>query len=348
LLSTQGSPSREMSNESALRASLSAWRHLSRDVAPPLAVWAATGAPPPLRPPAAATAAPALLTQLGAADEALLARLRQRQEQLRVVPTELPPSIKLPVALERPLAGLLAYQRKVRAEVMLHADGAALLEDAEASLKLKRSRRARQPREVREVERVERKRVHDSEARRRRTRDGFVIQLLAHGDEFRLFHREARRATGRRAKSVLGDFDSKAKKGKKEADRTQRDRIKALRESNMDDYMQLVKVRGVCVQDELGRVAPRSPHRRPIPSSISCPPLSHLVDRRPHRCFPSYSPFVRAVSVAGLEERANHAAARADGRLPGGVGRKGPGPKGRRPSVGQRRSPVRRGILFRG
>ena len=82
-----------------------------------------------------------------------------------------------------------------------------------------------------------------TQVRRRRTREGFLSKLQAHGDDFRLFHREAHRATQRCAKAVLKDFDSKAKKDNKEVERAQRERLKALRESNIDEYMKLIKVK---------------------------------------------------------------------------------------------------------
>ena len=80
----------------------------------------------------------------------------------------------------------------------------------------------------------------DAEALRRRGREEFLARLVAHSDEFKAFHRDARRAGGRLSKAVIADFDSKAKRESKERDRAQRERLRALRENNIDEYMKLV------------------------------------------------------------------------------------------------------------
>ena len=64
---------------------------------------------------------------------------------------------------------------------------------------------------------------------------GVLARLVAHSDEFKAFHRDARRAGGRLSKAVIADFDSKAKRESKERDRAQRERLRALRENNIDE-----------------------------------------------------------------------------------------------------------------
>jgi ATP-dependent helicase STH1/SNF2 len=128
----------------------------------------------------------------------------------------------------------------VRAQVAALADSTAMRDEAVSSLALRRVRRQRQPRELREVERVERKRQADMEARRRRRREDFLTRLSAHHEEFRGFHKEAHRTGVRLARAVLASFDTKAKKENKERDKAQRERLKALRENNIEEYMKLI------------------------------------------------------------------------------------------------------------
>ena len=125
------------------RARLYAYRHLNRGLAPPAAVWQATGAVATPSMSAAECSPAALAAAAASADEALLERLRERQRQVRVVPAGLPQPVQVQLALERPLAGLIAMQRRLRAEVLSHADGTALLDDADAALRLVRPRRPR-------------------------------------------------------------------------------------------------------------------------------------------------------------------------------------------------------------
>ena len=104
----------------------------------------------------------------------------------------------------------------------------------------RRARRPRQPRELREAERHERKRVAEAEAAASRRRHEFLTALQAHTDEFKSFHREARKTASRLGKAVLASFDSKARKDRRDGERAQRERLKALKENNMEEYMKLV------------------------------------------------------------------------------------------------------------
>jgi hypothetical protein len=78
------------------------------------------------------------------------------------------------------------------------------------------------------------------ENRRKQQRNGFLNTLLQHAEEFKVFHRETRRTGHKLAKSVLQDFESKARRENKERERAQRERIKALRDNNLDEYMKLI------------------------------------------------------------------------------------------------------------
>ena len=221
-----------------VRAAVCAYRHVTRGLVPPPEVWnAALGDTTP-RPPV--VSAPALVGEFALSEERLRQRLEQRQEALRVVPPGLPPDVQLTLALERPLTGLRALQRRVRAGVSAVADGSAMRADAEQSLSLRRVRRARLPRELREVERIERKRQFDADVLRKRRRELFLARLTSHHDEFRAFHREARKSGGKLAKAVLASFEQKERRENKEAQRERRERLRALRENNIDEYMKLV------------------------------------------------------------------------------------------------------------
>ena len=134
---------------------------------------------------------------------------------------------------------LVLAQRLRRAVALADGDGGAEITALE-SLAFRRERRPRPVRETREMERLDRTRQSDAEALRRRGREEFLARLVAHSDEFKAFHRDARRAGGRLSKAVIADFDSKAKRESKERDRAQRERLRALRENNIDEYMKLV------------------------------------------------------------------------------------------------------------
>ena len=74
---------------------------------------------------------------------------------------------------------------------------------------------------MRESERLERQRRIDAENRRKQQRNGFLNTLLQHAEEFKVFHRETRRTGHKLAKSVLQDFESKARRENKERERAQ-------------------------------------------------------------------------------------------------------------------------------
>ena len=250
----------------SLRAEIEAYRHLSHGVAPPRALWRAATGPPPLL--SSIASADTLQSQLDASEASSLRLLRARWEELRRVPPSLPRPIQLALALERPLPGLLALQRRLRADVLSAVDGSTRASDAERTLMLRRGRRARQPREQREVERAEKKRQMDAEVRRKRRRDEFLLKIglrppthfshmshptfpishllflflliVAHHDEFKAQHKEWARTAVKLGRAVLGSFDLKARKEVKEKERQQRERLKALRENNIDEYMKLI------------------------------------------------------------------------------------------------------------
>lgn len=210
--------------EGALLEELDVYRHLIHGVAPRADVWrravGVVGTSP-------VSNGATLLERVNHWDAQLLARLRARQQELLFVPPTLPEPLQHVVAIERQLPALLTLQRKVWSEVLAHTDAADLCSEAAESLSMRRMRRQRGQRELREVERLDRKRTLDAEVRRKQRRDGFLSQLLAHGEEFKAFHREGRRAGTKLGKAVLSDFESKAKRENKERERAQRERLKA-------------------------------------------------------------------------------------------------------------------------
>lgn len=228
--------------DAELMSQISSYRHLARGIAPPPAVWqgALHGAAPP--PPSTATveSADVLLEDERTANAALVARLTMRQAEMRDVPTDLPPQVRVALAIERQLPGLLVQQRQLRAEMVGYADRSRLIDEAAASLSLRRARRTRQQREVREAERNEKKRAADEEQAQRGRRADFLTTLTAHAEEFRAFHREARRGAQRLGRAVLSDFDGKARKERRDGERERKERLKALKENNMEEYMKLV------------------------------------------------------------------------------------------------------------
>ncbi len=141
-----------------LRAQLSAYRHLSRGVAPPNAV-AQRCFGTPLAPPISGEA---LLEAEAAADQQLLEALDTRQAELRDAPSELPAPLRLPLAVERTLPAVLPMQRALRSEIVGFCDRSRLLDDAMTSLAMQRPRRTRQQREIRDSERAERKRAAEN------------------------------------------------------------------------------------------------------------------------------------------------------------------------------------------
>lgn len=141
-------------------ANIMAYRNLSRGVCPPASIWLRSGAaleaPQSMQPPMSSSE---LRSAQQNEDKQLFERLNARQQELRAVPTDLPMQIRVPLAIERALPALLPGQRAMREVVMGYADRTRLLDDAAASLSLRRARRVRQPREFREAERSERKRA---------------------------------------------------------------------------------------------------------------------------------------------------------------------------------------------
>ena len=144
-------------------------------------------------------------------------------------------------------------QQALRAEISSYCDRSRLLDEAGSSLALRRARRTRPPREIREAERTERKRASEMDALRKRRRDDFLQAVAAHTDEFRGFHRDARRSAQRLGKAVLADFDRKKRTEKRDGERAQRERLRALKENNMEEYMKLGEGRCLATPLSLGR-----------------------------------------------------------------------------------------------
>jgi hypothetical protein len=78
------------------------------------------------------------------------------------------------------------------------------------------------------------------DAARKRRRDDFLGVLSAHVDEFKSFHRDTRRSAQRLGKAVLASLEVQARKERRDGERAQRERLRALKENNMDEYMKLV------------------------------------------------------------------------------------------------------------
>ncbi|KAL1499698.1 hypothetical protein AB1Y20_011893 [Prymnesium parvum] len=220
-------------------AAVNVYRHLSRGILPPPELWEASGVAS-LSPPAPLLPSPLLLASEARVHATVAHRSALRAAELRDVPSALPPALRLAAALERRLPSFAALQRRVRLDVSCAADACAEVMSAEASLALRRGRRQRLAREVRDAERGDRKRAADCEARRKRRREEFLAQLVSHHEEFVKFHREVRRAGTKLFKGVLADLDSKARRATKEKEKAQRERLKALKENNMEEYMKLV------------------------------------------------------------------------------------------------------------
>ena len=239
MASTSGASSSTPSSrlDPVLASQIDCYRHVARGIAPSAASWEQATGEPPLGP---VLSSAELTRQASAADANMLERLRARQQELHETPAMLPDAVKEVVAIERQLPYWLVLQRRMWSEVLGHADGMELHNEAQESLTLRRVRRARQPRELRESERLERKRSLDADAKRKQRREEFLAAILRHGEDFRTFHKESRRTGNRLAKAVLQDFDSKARREAKEREKGQRERLKALRENNLDEYMKLI------------------------------------------------------------------------------------------------------------
>ena len=265
--------SADSASASQLRAQLSSYRHLVRGVAPPPTTWQRAAGQPAAGLLSTPLSSDALLAAEAASDEHVLARLAARQADLRDVPVDLPPPIRQPLALERQMPSMLHFQRAVRAEVGGFCDRVRLLDEASSSLSLRRARRIRQPRELREAERTERKRKEEMDIARRTRRTEFLNALNAHSEEFKGFHREARRTSQRLGKAVLLSFEMQARKERRDQDRTQRERLRALKENNMDEYMKLVSS---CPPARLPSAVSPARRARParLPSAVALPALA--------------------------------------------------------------------------
>ena len=228
-----------MADEAArLRAQIASYRHLVRNIAPPAATWQASiQEVPHLQTPLSSEE---LLDAEAAAEDQILERLRARQAELRDVPSDLPNTVRVPLVIERSMPGLLPMQRSLRSEFCSHVDRSSLLEQANASFSLRRPRRQKQQRELKEADKTEKKRSMEVEAAKRKRREDFLSALAQHTDEFKSFHRDARRGAVRLGKAVLLHFEMERRKGKRDNEKAQRERLKALKENNMEEYMKLV------------------------------------------------------------------------------------------------------------
>ena len=276
-----------MEADAALRSQIFAYRSIVRGIAPPPEAFEHVhpnmGQPP--------LDSAALIEAEFSAESELAKGLQAHQHALCDVPADLPAPIRVPLAVERHLPGLLPMQRALRAEIGGYCDRSRLVEEATASLALRRARRTRQPRELRDAERTERKRATEAvrgctrpahlehrtppfsasltvplppahlasrwpnilhaiatsclpclrqDTARKRLRDEFLLAVAMHTDEFRGFHRDVRKGASRLGKAVLASFDGKARKEKRDGERAQRERLRALKENNMEEYMKLV------------------------------------------------------------------------------------------------------------
>ncbi|QQP38734.1 Uncharacterized protein FKW44_019403, partial [Caligus rogercresseyi] len=206
-----------------------------------------TSAPPVMLPPNKSSRVTSLpkppgidpISLLNERENRLAARVASRIDELSNLPGSLEEDTRTKAEIELRALRLLNFQRKLRAEFVASSSRDATLETAENFKAYKRTKR-QGLREARATEKLEKQLRLEAERKRRQRHQEYLNAVLAHGRDFASFHKVNGSRYTKVNKAVLVWHANAEREQKKEAERLEKERLRALMAEDEDAYRKLI------------------------------------------------------------------------------------------------------------
>lgn len=166
-------------------------------------------------------------------------RIALRTEELTNLPADLPEDLKRKATLELRALRLTAFQRQLRREVIACMRRDITLETSLNPRLYKRSKR-QGLRDARMTENVEKKQKAEQERKKRQKHREYLDSVLVHGKDFKEFHRNVITKLGKLNKAVLAYHANNEREQKREQERIEKERMKALMANDEVGYRKMI------------------------------------------------------------------------------------------------------------
>merc|ERR1719295_2015109 len=210
--------------------------------APPPAPQHAGGKQPPPPPRITPVAKPSGIdpvTLLQERENRLAARVAHRIDELQNLPVNMADDIRMKAEIELRALRLLNFQRQLRAEVVGCTRRDTTLETAINVKAYKRTKR-QGLREARATEKLEKMQRLEAERKRRQKHQDYLNAVLAHGRDFVNFHKNNQAKVQKLNKAVLVWHTNAEREAKKEQERIEKERLRALMAEDEEGYRKVI------------------------------------------------------------------------------------------------------------
>ncbi|XP_040573300.1 ATP-dependent helicase brm isoform X2 [Lepeophtheirus salmonis] len=169
----------------------------------------------------------------------LAAKVASRIDELSNLPGTIEDDTRMKAEIELRALRLLNFQRKLRAEFVACTNRDSTLETAINFKAYKRTKR-QGLREARATEKLEKQLRLEAERKRRQRHQEYLNAVLAHAREFQNFHKNNQTKVQKLNKSILVWHLNAEREQKKEAERLEKERLRALMAEDEDAYRKLI------------------------------------------------------------------------------------------------------------
>ncbi|XP_046871653.1 probable global transcription activator SNF2L2 isoform X2 [Hypomesus transpacificus] len=169
----------------------------------------------------------------------LQARIVHRIQELESLPGSLPPDLRTKASVELKALRLLNFQRQLRQDVVACMRRSTTLETALNSKAYKRSKR-QTLREARMTEKLEKQQKMEQERKRRQKHQEYLNSILQHAKDFKEFHRSMAGKIQKLSKAIATWHTNTEREQKKEAERIEKERMRALMNEDEEGYRKLI------------------------------------------------------------------------------------------------------------
>ena len=179
------------------------------------------------------------VTLLQERENRLAARVAHRIDELQNLPVNMADDIRMKAEIELRALRLLNFQRQLRAEVVGCTRRDTTLETAINVKAYKRTKR-QGLREARATEKLEKMQRLEAERKRRQKHQDYLNAVLAHGRDFVNFHKNNQAKVQKLNKAVLVWHTNAEREAKKEQERIEKERLRALMAEDEEGYRKLI------------------------------------------------------------------------------------------------------------
>uniref|UniRef100_A0A0K2UZD9 Uncharacterized protein n=1 Tax=Lepeophtheirus salmonis TaxID=72036 RepID=A0A0K2UZD9_LEPSM len=179
------------------------------------------------------------VTVLSERENRLSSRVSHRMEELSAFPLNMAQDLRLKAEIELRALRLLNLQRQLRAEVLASTRRDTTLETAINVKAFKRTKR-QGLREARATEKLEKQQRVEAERKRRQRHQEYLNAILSHARDFQNFHKNNQMKLLKTNKAVMAWHANAEKEQKKEAERLEKERLRALMAEDEDAYRKLI------------------------------------------------------------------------------------------------------------